>query len=59
MLLLLSFQVVNELEALHGSAAHELETLYEARLALEAERLAQLGAAKDDLELSLKEAMKR
>lgn len=47
-------QAVKELEFLHVAAAEELEGLYEARLALEQERLAQLQAAKDDLELSLK-----
>lgn len=47
-------QAVKELESLHVAAAEELEGLYEARLALEQERLAQLQAAKDDLELSLK-----
>jgi hypothetical protein len=39
---------------LHAAAAEQLEGLYEARLALEGERLAQLAAAKDDVELSLK-----
>ncbi|KAF6260716.1 hypothetical protein COO60DRAFT_1637364 [Scenedesmus sp. NREL 46B-D3] len=48
-------QVAKELESLHAAAAEQLEGLYEARLALEGERLAQLAAAKDDLELSLKE----
>ena len=48
---------MKELEALHVAAAEELEGLYEARLALEQERLAQLQAAKDDLELSLKVIM--
>lgn len=47
-------QAVRELEALHVAAAEQLEGLYEARLALEAERMAQLVAARDDLELSLK-----
>lgn len=47
-------QVAKELESLHAAAAEQLEGLYEARLALEGERLAQLAAAKDDLELSLK-----
>uniref|UniRef100_A0A383W626 Uncharacterized protein n=1 Tax=Tetradesmus obliquus TaxID=3088 RepID=A0A383W626_TETOB len=52
-------QVAKELESLHAAAAEQLEGLYEARLALEGERLAQLAAAKDDLELSLKEEMRR
>jgi hypothetical protein len=47
-------QVAKELETLHAAAAEQLEGLYEARLALEGERLAQLAAAKDDMELSLK-----
>jgi hypothetical protein len=47
-------QILKELEGLHLSAADQLEGLYEARLALEKERLKQLAAAKDDLELSLK-----
>lgn len=51
---LCAVQAVKELEALHVAAAEQLEGLYEARLALEAERLAQMTAAKDDLELSLK-----
>jgi hypothetical protein len=37
-------QVVAELEALHSTAADELSALYEARLALEAERAAQVWA---------------
>ncbi len=36
---------MSELEALHASAADELEGLYEARLALEAERYRQMAAA--------------
>lgn len=47
-------QAVCEVEALHASAAEQLEGLYEARLALEAARMRQLAAAKDDLELSLR-----
>jgi hypothetical protein len=47
-------QILKELEGLHLSAAEQLEGLYEARLALERERLKQLAAAKDDVELSLK-----
>lgn len=47
-------QILEELEGLHLSAAEQLEGLYEARLALEKERLRQLAAAKDDIELSLK-----
>jgi hypothetical protein len=39
----LNLQVVAELEALHSTAADELSALYEARLALEAERAAQVG----------------
>jgi hypothetical protein len=46
--------VAKELETLHAAAAEQLEGLYEARLALEGERLAQLAAAKDDVELRLK-----
>lgn len=38
-----NLQVVAELEALHSTAADELSALYEARLALEAERAAQVG----------------
>jgi hypothetical protein len=45
---------LKELEGLHLSAAEQLEGLYEARLALERERLKQVAAAKDDVELSLK-----
>eukprot|EP00775_Hariotina_reticulata_P011301 gene11301-11451_t len=52
-------QVMRDLEALHASAAEELEGLYEARLALEAEKLKQMSAAKDDLELHFKEEIKR
>lgn len=47
-------QILKELEGLHLSAAEQLEGLYEARLALEKERLRHMAAAKDDLELSLK-----
>lgn len=47
-------QILKELEGLHSSAAEQLEGLYEARLALEKEKLRQMAAAKDDLELSLK-----
>lgn len=47
-------QILKELEGLHLSAAEQLEGLYEARLALEKERLRQLAAAKDDIELALK-----
>lgn len=50
-------QILKELEGLHLSAAEQLEGLYEARLALEKERLRQMAAAKDDLELSLKVAL--
>lgn len=46
--------MVQELEALHLAAAEQLEGLYDARLALEAERMRHLAAAKDDLELSLR-----
>eukprot|EP00879_Flechtneria_rotunda_P002831 GHRR01003044.1.p1 GENE.GHRR01003044.1~~GHRR01003044.1.p1 ORF type:complete len:947 (+),score=451.86 GHRR01003044.1:130-2841(+) len=52
-------QVVKELESLHIAAAEQLEGLYEARLALEMEKLNQLQAAKDDMEFSFKEEMKR
>ncbi|KAF8067333.1 CFAP57 [Scenedesmus sp. PABB004] len=52
-------QLFAELESLHVAAAEQLEGLYEARLALEAERYARLAAAKDDLELGLKEEMRR
>jgi hypothetical protein len=52
--LLCCTQILKELEGLHLSAAEQLEGLYEARLALEKERLKQLAAAKDDIELSLK-----
>lgn len=47
-------QILKELEGLHLSAAEQLEGLYEARLALEREKLKQMAAAKDDVELSLK-----
>lgn len=47
-------QILKELEGLHLSAVEQLEGLYEARLALERERLKQLNAAKDDLEFSIK-----
>lgn len=39
-------QAVRDIEALHSAAADELEALYEARLALERERLAHMTAAK-------------
>jgi hypothetical protein len=45
---------MRELEGLHASAAEELEGLYEARLAVEAEKLRQMSATKDDLELHFK-----
>lgn len=51
-------QILKELEGLHLSAAEQLEGLYEARLALEKERLRQMAAAKDDLELALKVALR-
>ncbi len=52
-------QIVHELEGLHSAAADELEALYEARLALEAERVRQLAAARDDAELAGKEQLQR
>jgi hypothetical protein len=47
-------QLASELESLHCAAADQLEGLYKARVALERERCAQMAAAKDDLELSLR-----
>jgi len=52
-------QLVAELARAHGAAAEELEGLYEARLAFEAGRYAQLQTAKTDAELSAQEALKR
>jgi hypothetical protein len=52
-------QVMSEVEALHASAADELEALYEARLALEAERLAQALASREDAVAAGREELAR
>jgi hypothetical protein len=44
--------MVEDLSHAHAAAAEELGALYEARLALEAGRYAQLQAAKTDAELA-------
>ncbi|GBF91925.1 hypothetical protein Rsub_04649 [Raphidocelis subcapitata] len=52
-------QIVEEMTRAHAAAAEELESLYEARLAFEAGRYAQLENAKTDAELAAQEAARR
>lgn len=47
------------MEATHLAAAEELEGLYEKRLALEGGKLKQLQAAKDDMQFTMEEKLRR
>mgnify|MGYP001807369233 CR=1 FL=1 len=52
-------RVVKELEGAHMSAAEELEALYEKRLAVEADKLRVMAAARDDAQYRAEEALRR
>ncbi|KAG2439922.1 hypothetical protein HXX76_004041 [Chlamydomonas incerta] len=52
-------RVVKELEGAHMSAAEELEVLYEKRLAVEADKLRVMAAARDDAQYRAEEVLRR
>ncbi|KXZ44685.1 hypothetical protein GPECTOR_63g14 [Gonium pectorale] len=56
---LLERRVVKELESAHMSAAEELEMLYEKRLAVEADKVRLMAAARDDATFKADEAIRR
>jgi butyrate kinase len=51
--------ITQELESAHMAAAEELESLYEKRLKVEAEKMKQLAGAKDDLQFRSEETVSK